>query len=94
MCDFGSCTKEVYNFAEISKKDYDSINEEIEGMTTPMYRPPEIVDPYAKYLLNHKADIWMTGCVLYTLSYFIHPFVDSNAIGIASGTYRFPKYPQ
>ncbi len=58
-----------------------------------MYRPPEIVDPYAKYLVNHKADIWMTGCVLYTLSYFIHPFVDSNAIGIASGAYKFPKYP-
>ncbi len=59
-----------------------------------MYRPPEIVDPYAKYLVNHKADIWMTGCVLYTLSYFIHPFVDSNAVGIASASYRFPKYPQ
>lgn len=35
----------------------------------------------------------MVGCVLYTLSYFIHPFVDSNSIGIAGGVYRFPKYP-
>jgi len=58
-----------------------------------MYRSPEIVDPYLKYLVNHKADVWMTGCVLYTLNYFIHPFIDSNAIGIAAGTYRFPKYP-
>jgi hypothetical protein len=59
-----------------------------------MYRPPEIVDPYLKYLVNNKADIWMTGCVLYTSAYFIHPFVDSNAIGIAAGTYRFLKYPE
>jgi AP2-associated kinase len=63
-------------------------------MTTPMYRPPEIVDPYLKYTVNSKADIWMLGCVLYTLCYFTHPFVDANAIGISSGTYRFPKYPE
>jgi AP2-associated kinase len=35
----------------------------------------------------------MLGCVIYTLAYFVHPFVDSNAIGIASGVYRFPRYP-
>ena len=58
-----------------------------------MYRPPEIVDPYLKYKVDNKADVWMTGCVLYTLCYFTHPFLDSNAIGIAAGTYRFPKYP-
>lgn len=36
----------------------------------------------------------MAGCVLYTMSYFTHPFVDSNAIGISNGTYRFPNYPE
>lgn len=35
----------------------------------------------------------MLGCVLYTLSYFTHPFLDANAVGISTGTYRFPKYP-
>ncbi len=35
----------------------------------------------------------MLGCVLYTLAYFIHPFIDSNAIGISGGVYRFPTYP-
>lgn len=39
-------------------------------------------------------DIWMLGCVLYTLSYFMHPFVDSNAVGIASAVVRFPNYPE
>lgn len=58
-----------------------------------MYRPPEIVDPYLQFTVNSKVDIWMLGCVLYTLCYFTHPFIDSNAIGISSGTYRFPKYP-
>jgi hypothetical protein len=61
-------------------------------MTTPMYRPPEIVDPYLQYTVNSKIDIWMLGCVLYTLSYFTHPFLDANAVGISTGTYRFPKY--
>ena len=36
----------------------------------------------------------MAGCILYTLAYFTHPFVDSNAVGIVNGVYRFPKYPQ
>lgn len=36
----------------------------------------------------------MVGCVLYTLAFFTHPFVDSNAVGIAGGVYRFPKYPE
>lgn len=66
----------------------------MEAVTTPMYRPPEIVDPYLQYEVSPKVDIWMVGCVLYTLCYFTHPFLNSNAIGIASGTYTFPKYPE
>lgn len=66
----------------------------MQAVTTPMYRPPEIVDPYQQFQVSNKVDIWMVGCVLYTLSYFTHPFVDSNAIGIANGVYRFPKYPE
>lgn len=58
-----------------------------------MYRPPEIVDPYLRYKVTGKCDLWMLGCVLYTMNYFIHPFVDSNAVGIASAVYRFPSHP-
>ena len=32
--------------------------------------------------------------MIYTLAFFTHPFVDSNAVGIAGGVYRFPKYPE
>ena len=55
-----------------------------------MYRPPEMVDPYLQYKVSSKVDIWMLGCVIYTLCYFTHPFVDSNAIGISNGVVRYP----
>lgn len=58
-----------------------------------MYRPPEIVDPYLKYKVSGKADLWMLGCVLYTMCYFIHPFVDASAVGISAATFKFPNYP-
>jgi AP2-associated kinase len=58
-----------------------------------MYRAPEIVDPYLKYKVSAKVDLWMLGCVLYTMCYFVHPFVESNAVGIASAVFRFPRYP-
>ncbi len=58
-----------------------------------MYRAPEMVDPYLGYTVDKRSDIWMLGCVLYTLAYFTHPFVDSNAVGIAEGVLRFPAYP-
>ena len=32
-----------------------------------MYRPPEMIDKYQEYSVNTKVDIWMLGCVLYTL---------------------------
>jgi AP2-associated kinase len=52
------------------------------------------VDPYLQYEIGYKVDVWMVGCVIYTLAFFTHPFVDSNAVGIAGGVYRFPKYPE
>lgn len=55
-----------------------------------MYRPPEIVDPYLKYKVSEKVDLWMLGCTLYTMCYFVHPFVDSGAVGISGGVFRFP----
>lgn len=94
LCDFGSCSNRFIDFRKVNKSDYPHIKEEIEAMTTPMYRPPEIVDPYLQFEVSYKVDIWMVGCVLYTLAFFTHPFVDSNAVGIAGGVYRFPKYPE
>ena len=49
LCDFGSCSNRFINFKNINKSEYGSIKEEIEAVTTPMYRPPEVVDPYLQY---------------------------------------------
>lgn len=38
------------------------------------YRPPEMCDLYLQYPVGPKVDIWMLGCVLYTLLFYKHPF--------------------
>jgi AP2-associated kinase len=63
----------------------------MEKNTTPMYRPPEIVDPFLKYTVGPKSDVWMLGCVLYTLCYFIHPFLEATKIGISRAVFRIPS---
>jgi AP2-associated kinase len=51
--------------------------EGFEKNTTLMYRPPEMLDQYSKFDIDFKADIWMIGCILYTLCYAKHPFMDA-----------------
>ena len=50
--------------------------EDFEKYTTMMYRPPEMIDKYMKYVVNTQADVWMLGCVLFSLCFFMHPFQD------------------
>lgn len=56
-----------------------------------MYRPPEIVDPFKKFKVSKQVDIWMLGCVLYTLVYFTHPFIDASKAGISDAAFRLNK---
>lgn len=56
-----------------------------------MYRPPEMCDLYLGYQVNEKVDIWMLGCVLYTLCFFKHPFVDGQKLGISQAQYTIPN---
>lgn len=76
LCDFGSSSSQTVNFSKVHKSEYVDYEEVFEKTTTPMYRPPEMCDPYLGYFVNEKVDVWMLGCVLYTLCYFIHPFVE------------------
>lgn len=39
-----------------------------------MYRPPEMIDLYLKYEVSEKVDIWMLGCVVYVMCFYVHPF--------------------
>ena len=59
-----------------------------------MYRPPEMCDPYSKYIVNHKADIWMLGCILYTIMFKKHPFLEAQKLAIINAYYNFPEIHQ
>lgn len=56
-----------------------------------MYRPPEMCDQYCKYKVNEKVDIWMLGCILYTLMYKKQPFADAQKLAIINAHYYTPE---
>ena len=67
LADFGSCSTDTLDY-NVDKKNKISDNmEHFEKYTTMMYRPPEMIDQYQKYKVDTKVDIWMLGCVLFTL---------------------------
>jgi AP2-associated kinase len=41
--------------------------------------------------VNEKVDIWMLGCVIFTLCFFIHPFAESQKLAIVNAAYIIPK---
>lgn len=90
MCDFGSCTNKITDFSTINQSDFALYEDDLEKNTTPMYRPPEIADPFLRYRVSEKVDVWMLGCVLYTLCYFIHPFLEANKLAISRAVYKIP----
>lgn len=87
ICDFGSCNTrdQVYTtHAEIVTE-----QDNISAFSTPSYRSPEMVDLYRRQRVNHKADQWALGCILYLLAFFRHPFMEGN-LQILEGKYRLP----
>ena len=56
-----------------------------------MYRPPEMIDRYMKYKVDTKADVWMLGCVIFSLCFGYHPFQDAQKIGILNAQYFMPN---
>lgn len=72
----------------------DEIFESYEKYTTMMYRPPEMIDKYQRANVTTKADIWMIGCVAFTLCYAQHPFMESSKLAICTASYIFPQTPQ
>lgn len=56
-----------------------------------MYRPPEMCDTYMGYLINDKVDMWMLGCVAFTLMFFKHPFHESSKLSIVNASYYWPE---
>ena len=54
-------------------------------------------DPYQRYLVNEKVDIWMLGCVLYTICFYKNPFKEASKLSIVNAAYTIPhehSYPE
>ena len=59
-----------------------------------MYRPPEMIDKFKRFNVNTKVDVWMIGCVAFTMVYAEHPFKDSQKLAITNANYNFPQDKQ
>ena len=90
FCDFGSASTEEIDLATADRLKLLECEEVFSSETTLMYRPPEMIDLYARRLINHKVDIWMLGCVIFTLAYAKHPFQDGSQLAIQNGHYSVP----
>lgn len=51
-------------------------------------------DLYQQYPINQKADIWMIGCLLFTMCYYKHPFAEMSKLAIVNASYNFPQEPK
>jgi len=73
LADFGSAsTVQLTDFSRQER--VAEAFEEFEKHTTLMYRPPEMIDKYKGFPVTTQADVWMLGCVLFSLCFFQHPF--------------------
>lgn len=89
VCDFGSCTKNI--FTSVTKENRDSIQEDIDMNTTPNYRAPEQCELYSGFPIGEKVDVWALGCVFYSLCYQRLPF--EGRLAVVNSDVEFPKAP-
>lgn len=90
LCDFGSACIDILEPKKESKSTILENFSNFEKTTTFFYRPPEMCDPYCKFTINEKVDIWMLGCVLYTILFKRHPFQDAQKLTIINVHYFIP----
>lgn len=91
LCDFGSATDQTHapndNWTAMQRS---MVEDECTRKTTPMYRPPEILDLYLNYRIDKPIDIWAFGCMLFLIKFGQHPFEDSSKLRILNGKYSIP----
>lgn len=90
LCDFGSASTDTLDYTTCSKNELVDRMELFEKYTTLMYRPPEMIDQYLKFAVTAQVDVWMLGCVLYTLCFARHPFMDAQKLAILNAHYFIP----
>lgn len=66
------------------------LEDQLNTVTTPMYRAPEMLDTWSNYPIGPKADIWALGCILYFLCYQKHPYEDGGKLRIINANYILP----
>ncbi|CAD8185132.1 unnamed protein product [Paramecium pentaurelia] len=91
ICDFGSASTEKIDLNQSNKHQISQYEENFAKQTTEIYRPPEMTDLYLKYEINEKVDIWMLGCILYTMCFYNPPFQESSKLAIVEASYIIPK---
>lgn len=94
LCDFGSWSCERCTPSMLDKTARAQLQEQIDRYTTMMYRPPEMVDFFLEFPISEKVDIWMLGCILFTLMFYRHPFQDESSLAIANARYHMPSSPE
>ena len=92
LCDFGSATKKKYepnmNWTPLQRT---TVEEEMQRRTTPLYRPPEIIETYLHYPIDCTVDVWALGCLTYFIRFGQHAFPDSGKLSIVNCCYTIPK---
>ena len=92
LCDFGSVLKETYEPDDSwDRRIRTTVEEEMARFTTPMYRPPEILDLYSGFPINWSMDIWALGCLIYFMRFGQHAFPDSGRLSIINCHYKIPN---
>ena len=90
LADFGSASTDTLDYTTCAKHELAERMELFEKHTTLMYRPPEMIDRYLKYAVTPQADVWMLGCVIFTLCFARHPFAEAQKLAILNAQYTMP----
>ncbi|BFF88896.1 cyclin-G-associated kinase [Drosophila madeirensis] len=95
LCDFGSASREILSPTfEWSAHQRNMLEDQLNTVTTPMYRAPEMLDTWSNNPIGTKADIWALGCILYFLCYRRHPYEDGGKLRIINANYILPPEPR
>ncbi|CAK0910710.1 unnamed protein product [Prorocentrum cordatum] len=90
LCDFGSWSSDHIDPGALDKRGLADLEEEIERHTTLMYRPPEMVNFFKQFAISTQVDIWMLGCILFTLMFYRNPFQGESPLAITNARFEFP----
>ncbi|KAL5290187.1 GAK family protein [Megaselia abdita] len=92
LCDFGSATTDFFTpSVDWNVRQREKLQDQIMKVTTPIYRPPEIIDIWSNYPIGPSLDVWALGCILYFLCFQKHPFENNSILYITNGNFQIPK---